>query len=92
MYAQLLIDLFKYLSPFLRNAELSKPTQLLYKVRLLPLMHSLDVEFGMTACSPNVYKSDLEILKIPTTGRRPYFNAINFDKVVGFVTELKVCE
>lgn len=32
MYAQLLIDLFKFLAPFLRNAELTKPTQLLYKV------------------------------------------------------------
>lgn len=32
MYAQLLIDLFKYLAPFLRNAELGKPTQMLYKV------------------------------------------------------------
>lgn len=25
MYAQLLVDLFKFLSPFLRNAELAKP-------------------------------------------------------------------
>ena len=32
MYAQLLIDLFRFLAPFLRNAELTKPTQLLYKV------------------------------------------------------------
>jgi len=32
MYATLLIDLFKFLAPFLRNAELTKPTQLLYKV------------------------------------------------------------
>ena len=32
MSAQLLIDLFKFLAPFLRNAELTKPTQLLYKV------------------------------------------------------------
>ncbi|XP_043935455.1 CCR4-NOT transcription complex subunit 1 [Protopterus annectens] len=31
MYAQLLIDLFKYLAPFLRNVELSKPMQILYK-------------------------------------------------------------
>lgn len=34
MYAQLLIDLFKYLAPFLRNVELNKPMQILYKVRL----------------------------------------------------------
>ena len=33
MYAQLLMDLFKFLTPFLRNAELTKPAQLLYKVR-----------------------------------------------------------
>ena len=33
MFHQLLIDLFKFLAPFLRNAELTKPTQLLYKVR-----------------------------------------------------------
>ena len=32
MYANLLIDLFRFLAPFLRNAELTKPTQLLYKV------------------------------------------------------------
>lgn len=34
MYAQLLIDLFKYLAPFLRNVELNKPMQILYKVSL----------------------------------------------------------
>lgn len=36
MYAQLLVDLFKFLSPFLRNADLTKPTQLLYKVTMKP--------------------------------------------------------
>jgi len=42
MYAQLLIDLFKFLAPFLRNADLTKPTQLLYKGTmrvLLVLLH-----------------------------------------------------
>lgn len=42
MYAQLLIDLFKFLSPFLRNAELTKPSQILYKGTmrvLLVLLH-----------------------------------------------------
>jgi len=34
MYAQLLIDLFKYLAPFLRNVELTKPMQILYKVNM----------------------------------------------------------
>ena len=37
MYAQLLIDLFKYLAPFLRNVELTKPMQILYKVINLKL-------------------------------------------------------
>ena len=35
LFQQLLIDLFKFLAPFLRNAELSKPTHLLYKVFFL---------------------------------------------------------
>ncbi len=38
MYAQLLIDLFKFLTPFVRNAELTKPTQLLYKGTLRVLL------------------------------------------------------
>ncbi|XP_043837353.1 CCR4-NOT transcription complex subunit 1 isoform X5 [Dromiciops gliroides] len=38
MYAQLLIDLFKYLAPFLRNVELSKPMQILYKGTLRVLL------------------------------------------------------
>lgn len=32
MYAQLLISLFKFLAPFLRNVELASPIQTLYKV------------------------------------------------------------
>ena len=31
VYAQLLVDLFKFLSSFLRNAELSKPVHRLYR-------------------------------------------------------------
>ncbi|XP_055592408.1 CCR4-NOT transcription complex subunit 1 [Uranotaenia lowii] len=54
MYSQLLIDLFKYLSPFLRNAELAKPVQHLYKGTLrvlLVLLHDFpevlcDYHFG----------------------------------------------
>lgn len=38
MYAQLLVDLFKYLAPFLRNAELAKPVTLLYKGSLRVLL------------------------------------------------------
>lgn len=32
MYSMLLADLFKFLAPFLRNAELAKPLTMLYKV------------------------------------------------------------
>ncbi|XP_053487425.1 CCR4-NOT transcription complex subunit 1 isoform X3 [Ictalurus furcatus] len=38
MYAQLLIDLFKFLAPFLRNVELNKPMQILYKGTLRVLL------------------------------------------------------
>ncbi|KAI1889966.1 hypothetical protein AGOR_G00168350 [Albula goreensis] len=38
MYAQLLIDLFKYLAPFLRNVELNKHMQILYKGTLRVLL------------------------------------------------------
>lgn len=38
MYAQLLVDLFKFLAPFLRNAELAKPVTLLYKGTLRVLL------------------------------------------------------
>jgi len=38
MYAQLLIDLFKFLAPFLRNADLNKPTHFLYKGTLRVLL------------------------------------------------------
>ena len=38
MYAQLLIDLFKYLAPFLRNAELAKPVTMLYRGTLRVLL------------------------------------------------------
>lgn len=34
-FQQLLLDLFKFLAPFLRNAELAKQTQLLYKVCII---------------------------------------------------------
>lgn len=38
LYAQLLVDLFKYLAPFLRNAELAKPVTMLYKGTLRVLL------------------------------------------------------
>lgn len=60
MYSQLLIDLFKYLAPFLRNAELAKPVQFLYKGTLrvlLVLLHDFpeflcDYHFGFCDVIP----------------------------------------
>lgn len=53
LFQQLLLDLFKFLAPFLRNAELAKQTHLLYKVnnclafllRLHILMHFLVIRW-----------------------------------------------
>lgn len=60
MYSELLIDLFKYLAPFLRNAELAKPVTLLYKGTLrvlLVLLHDFpeflcDYHFGFCDVIP----------------------------------------
>ncbi|XP_055707339.1 CCR4-NOT transcription complex subunit 1 isoform X2 [Phlebotomus papatasi] len=60
MYSQLLMDLFKYLAPFLRNAELAKPVTLLYKGTLrvlLVLLHDFpeflcDHHFGFCDAIP----------------------------------------
>lgn len=60
MYSQLLLDLFKYLAPFLRNAELAKPVQQLYKGTLrvlLVLLHDFpeflcDYHFGFCDVIP----------------------------------------
>lgn len=60
MYSYLLMDLFKYLAPFLRNAELAKPVQLLYKGTLrvlLVLLHDFpeflcDYHFGFCDVIP----------------------------------------
>ena len=60
MYSQLLMDLFRYLAPFLRNAELAKPVQLLYKGTLrvlLVLLHDFpeflcDYHFGFCDVIP----------------------------------------
>lgn len=41
LFQQLLIDLFKFLAPFLRNAELAKQTHLLYKVSNSPCKYVL---------------------------------------------------
>ncbi|KRG04047.1 uncharacterized protein Dmoj_GI19666, isoform F [Drosophila mojavensis] len=60
LYSQLLQDLFKYLAPFLRNTELGKPVQLLYKGTLrvlLVLLHDFpeflcDYHFGFCDTIP----------------------------------------
>jgi CCR4-NOT transcription complex subunit 1 len=60
MYSQLLVDLFKYLAPFLRNAELAKPVTVLYKGTLrvlLVLLHDFpeflcDYHFGFCDVIP----------------------------------------
>lgn len=60
MYSELLMDLFKYLAPFLRNAELAKPVQLMYKGTtrvLLVLLHDFpeflcDYHFGFCDVIP----------------------------------------
>lgn len=49
MYAQLLIDLFKYLAPFLRNVELTKPMQILYKVKKYQLIDASNQSRGILA-------------------------------------------
>lgn len=60
MYSQLLIDLFKFLAPFLRNAELAKSVTLMYKGTLrvlLVLLHDFpeflcDYHFGFCDVIP----------------------------------------
>jgi len=81
MYAQLLIDLFKFLAPFLRNAELAKPTQLLYKGTLrvlLVLLHDFPeflCDYHYTFCDvipPNcVQMRNLILSAFPRTMRLP---------------------
>ena len=46
MYAQLLIDQFRFLAPFLRNAELTKPLQLLYKVFVTRFLSSVKLKIS----------------------------------------------
>ncbi|XP_037941750.1 CCR4-NOT transcription complex subunit 1 isoform X3 [Teleopsis dalmanni] len=60
LYAQLLMDLFNFLAPFLRNAELAKPVQIMYKGTLrvlLVLLHDFpeflcDYHFGFCDVIP----------------------------------------
>jgi len=80
-YAQLLVDLFKLLAPFLRNAELTKPVQLLYKGTLrvlLVLLHDFPeflCDYHYTFCDvipPNcVQMRNLILSAFPRTMRLP---------------------
>lgn len=81
MYSQLLLDLFKYLAPFLRNAELAKPVQLLYKGTLrvlLVLLHDFpeflcDYHFGFCDIIPSncIQMRNLILAAFPRNMRLP---------------------
>ncbi|KAK6167378.1 hypothetical protein SNE40_021420 [Patella caerulea] len=81
MYAQLLMDLFRFLSPFLRNAELSKPTQLIYKGTLrvlLVLLHDFpeflcDYHYAFCDVVPSncIQMRNLILSAFPRTMRLP---------------------
>ncbi|GAB1293520.1 CCR4-NOT transcription complex subunit 1 [Apodemus speciosus] len=65
MYAQLLIDLFKYLAPFLRNVELTKPMQILYKGTLrVDMLSEINIAprilTNFTGVMPPQFKKDLD--------------------------------
>ncbi|KAG8039882.1 hypothetical protein G9C98_000611 [Cotesia typhae] len=81
MYAQLLIDLFRYLAPYLRNAELAKPVLYLYKGTLrvlLVLLHDFpeflcDYHYGFCdAIPPNcIQMRNLILSAFPRNMRLP---------------------
>uniref|UniRef100_T1ISW7 CCR4-NOT transcription complex subunit 1 n=1 Tax=Strigamia maritima TaxID=126957 RepID=T1ISW7_STRMM len=81
MYAQLLIDLFKFLAPFLRNAELAKPVALLYKGTLrllLVLLHDFpeflcDYHYGFCDAIPTncIQMRNLILSAFPRNMRLP---------------------
>ncbi|KAG8224062.1 hypothetical protein J437_LFUL001139 [Ladona fulva] len=81
MYAQLLIDLFKFLAPFLRNAELAKPVTLLYKGTLrvlLVLLHDFpeflcDYHYGFCDVIP---PNCIQVLNWRSMWRYLFLNAI----------------
>jgi CCR4-NOT transcription complex subunit 1 len=80
-YAQLLVDLFKFLGPFLRNADMTKPMQLLYKGTLrvlLVLLHDFPeflCEYHYAFCDvipPNcIQMRNLILSAFPRTMRLP---------------------
>lgn len=81
MYSVLLMDLFKYLAPFLRNAELAKPVNLLYKGTLrvlLILLHDFpeflcDYHFGFCDEIPSncIQMRNLVLAAFPRNMRLP---------------------
>ena len=57
MFAQLLVDLFKFLSPFLRNAELAKPVHrkcIFLKILLRSLQNCLNIPLKFSHNSLNI--------------------------------------
>ncbi|KAG8177929.1 hypothetical protein JTE90_000793 [Oedothorax gibbosus] len=81
MYAQLLVSLFKFLAPFLRNVELAAPIQLLYKGTLrvlLVLLHDFpeflcDYSYGFCdVIAPNcIQMRNLVLSAFPRNMRLP---------------------
>ncbi|XP_030756048.1 CCR4-NOT transcription complex subunit 1 isoform X2 [Sitophilus oryzae] len=81
LFAQLLVDLFRYLAPFLRNAELAKPVTMLYRGTLrvlLVLLHDFpeflcDYYYGFCdVIPPNcIQMRNLILSAFPRTMRLP---------------------
>ncbi|XP_073847856.1 CCR4-NOT transcription complex subunit 1 isoform X2 [Musca autumnalis] len=103
LYAQLLLDLFKYLAPFLRNAELAKPVQLLYKGTLrvlLVLLHDFpeflcDYHFGFCdAIPPNcIQMRNIILAAFPRNMRLPdpFTPNLKVDMLAETATAPKIC-
>lgn len=103
LYAQLLLDLFKYLAPFLRNAELAKPVQMLYKGTLrvlLVLLHDFpeflcDYHFGFCdAIPPNcIQMRNIILAAFPRNMRLPdpFTPHLKVDMLAETATAPKIC-
>jgi CCR4-NOT transcription complex subunit 1 len=103
MYSQLLIDLFKYLAPFLRNAELAKPVTLLYKGTLrvlLVLLHDFpeflcDYHFGFCdVIPPNcIQMRNLILSAFPRNMRLPdpFTPNLKVDMLTEIATAPRIC-
>nr|XP_036218793.1 CCR4-NOT transcription complex subunit 1 isoform X1 [Bactrocera oleae] len=103
LYSQLLLDLFRYLAPFLRNAELAKPVQLLYKGTLrvlLVLLHDFpeflcDYHFGFCdAIPPNcIQMRNIILAAFPRNMRLPdpFTPNLKVDMLAETATAPKIC-